>query len=515
MGEEMPRIIPDNESYSNLITKYTGNQKPMLDEINRKCKHYSKFTQEQLEKRGFEKGKKGEFLNSCGDSILLIQTDYKEIEREVKEKRKEEEKIIFGSLEEMVDLFLDKKPIFYDKNKILWKWNKENYFYEIVDDIDLYISISEAIKEGIGVRRKFISLILERARLRIPKEIKGSWVQFKDKIYDIETGESFEATPKYFVTNPIPWKVGKSEETPTIDKLFSSWVNEEHKEELYEITSFCCIPKYFIHRIIFCYGSGSNGKSTFDNLLERFLGENNITTSSLERLQTNSRFETAKLYRKLVVLMSEANSEEIKKSDILKSASGEEKIPGEHKGKTPFDFRNYAKLIIPTNTIPKSNDESDGFYRRTKVIDFPNQFQKEKDVLSNIPSVEFENLARKCLKIMERLWKDRIFSNDGDFKQRRERYQERTKNPIEKFIEMECNTDNPNEYVSFALFYQYLYRYLEKNKLKLMNKKEVGMKLNKLGWEKKLINIKEREEKEYHQELCILGIKIKSKEVLY
>ena len=51
-----------------------------------------------------------------------------------------------------------------------------------------------------------------------PKDIKTSWVQFKDKIYDVKTGESFEATPEYFVTNPIPWNVGKESNTPLMDK---------------------------------------------------------------------------------------------------------------------------------------------------------------------------------------------------------------------------------------------------------------------------------------------------------
>ena len=67
-----------------------------------------------------------------------------------------------------------------------------------------------------------------------PKEAKSTWVQFKNTINDIETGEIFEASPEFFVTNPIPWEVGGSEETPKMDKLFEEWVGKDFVKTLHE-----------------------------------------------------------------------------------------------------------------------------------------------------------------------------------------------------------------------------------------------------------------------------------------
>ncbi|KKK82765.1 hypothetical protein LCGC14_2800130, partial [marine sediment metagenome] len=50
----------------------------------------------------------------------------------------------------------------------------------------------------------------------------------------------------------------------------------------------------------------------------------------------------------------------------------------EFKGKDIFDFRNYAKLIMATNSLPPTGDKTEGFYRRWKIIDFPKQFDVEK-----------------------------------------------------------------------------------------------------------------------------------------
>ena len=377
------------------------------------------------------------------DELEQNRKEYNESKKKEKKESKGINLDIFGRWGQ-AEAFYKQNPFFYDEKKIFWIWDKEDFYYKEIDEVGILNEIKKEMSVGIiesRSRNEIINVLKQVGREKIPKEIKKSWVQFKNKIYDIETEESFDATSEYFITNPILWGVGNSEDTPIIDKLFISWVGEEHKKELYELIAFCCVPSYFIHRIFFFFGSGSNGKSTFDNLLEKFLGSHNITTSSLERIEINSRFETAKFFKKLVVLMSET-SEDMKKIEVIKRASGEEKIPAEMKNKNPFDFLNYAKMIIPTNEIPKASDVSDGFYRRIKIIDFPNQFLKEADVISIISKEEYENLVCKCLRIMKELWKNRIFSNDGDFSERRKRYQDRAKSIVLKFIDIKCETED-------------------------------------------------------------------------
>lgn len=410
--------------------------------------------------------------------------------------------------------FYEQQPFFYDENKCFWIWDSDTFCYKQIDDVGILNCINNAMNVGIiesKSRNEILNVLKQLGRQKIPKKINITWIQFKDKIYDFVTGEVFNSSPEYLFSNPILYSLGKSENTPNIDELFISWVGEEHKQELYEIIAFCCITDYFIHRLFFFYGNGANGKSTFDNLITKFIGEQNITSTSLERLQANPRFETANFHKKLVVFMSEISEDEIKKSDTIKRASGQEPVHGEYKGKGGFDFINYAKILIPTNKVPKSSDDSDGFYRRTKIIDFPNQFQKEKDVLSEIPEEEFNNLALKCLNIAKKLWVDRTFTNDGDFSQRRKRYQERSTNIIERFIDSEYDSDDLNENTAFDIFYSQLSNFLKKSNHKIMSKQEVSKKIRNLGWEMKVINFQDVYGK-YYQKKCILGLKLKKKQ---
>jgi len=237
-----------------------------------------------------------------------------------------------------VKMFHEQTPFFYDKNKIWWLWNYTKFKYEKSDDEQI-LGLSYDI-EGNDIvsskeRTEITNALKHVGRKNIPEEPKDSWIQFKETIIDIATGEHFEATPQYFMTNPVNHNLGGTEDTPYLDKLFSDWVGEENIIELYEILAFAQAPKYFIHRILCLIGSGANGKSTYLKILEKFIGEDNLTSSSLYLL-LKQRFEGSKLYKKLVCLMGETSFDLITNTDYLKKLSGEDMVRAEFKGKNGF-----------------------------------------------------------------------------------------------------------------------------------------------------------------------------------
>ena len=161
--------------------------------------------------------------------------------------------------------FLKSQPLFYDKNGLWWIWDKENNSWKIVDEVD----ILNAIRNNLNIdiinsksRSEIINSLKQVGRENIPKKIKPTWIQFKDMIVDINTGEEFKSTPEYFITNPIPYALheDKFEDTPIMDKIFKEWVGEEYVETLYEIIAYCLIPNYPIHRLFCFIGNGMNGK---------------------------------------------------------------------------------------------------------------------------------------------------------------------------------------------------------------------------------------------------------------
>jgi P4 family phage/plasmid primase-like protien len=329
---------------------------------------------------------------------------------------------------ELIEAFMEDNPIFYDsKTGIFWLWNADAFRWQMAEETDilrLFLNRYAIIRWLLpAVQSKVLEALKVFAQFR-PKDLPPDWVQFCDMMINITTGDKMAATAEYFTTNPIPWPLGESEDTPTIDRLFMEWVGEAEKQKLYELCAYCLLRGYPLHRMFFLIGVGRNGKGTFFALLAKFIGEDNCTTTDLATLN-GSRFESARLQNKLVCGISELNVGIFRDTVLLKRMVGGDLLRGEYKGKALFDFFNYAKVVIMTNTLPETADKSDGWYSRYIPIEFPNQFDlgKDRDVLAEVPDVEYEALAVKSVRILRELLHSRQFIGEGNIAEKRERYE--------------------------------------------------------------------------------------------
>jgi len=333
--------------------------------------------------------------------------------------------------------FIKIQPVYYDESKLWWLWNFKLFKWQLIDETDILNMISKnSHANTISSKEKveIIESLKQEGRLNKPKSIEPTWIQFKNKITDFKTGREFEATPEFFSTNPIPWELNKDklENTPVMDRIFEEWVGKENVKTLYEIISYCLIPSYPIHRLFCFLGAGMNGKSCFLRLLNKFVGIENVTATELDTL-INSRFEITKLYKKLVCVMGETNFNELSRTSIIKKLTGQDCIGFEFKNKNPFEGENYAKILIATNNLPTTTDKSIGFYRRWMIIDFPNRFSEQKEILDEIPDEEYESLALKSLCILKDLLESRKFTNEGTVEERMERYESKS-DFLQKFL---------------------------------------------------------------------------------
>lgn len=385
---------------------------------------------------------------------------------------------------DIVEALQKKTPIIYDTGKQFWIWSKESRMYLHIDEID----VLNALKNTMGIRggtispakTAYLQAIKMTGRELVVKPPKNTWIAFSDGVMDIETGERFDATKEYFFTNTIPHKIGESEDTPTIDRLFVEWVGEENIMMLYEIIAYCLYNHYPIHRAFLLFGSGRNGKGQFINMTGELLGGKNITSSSLELL-LSSRFESTKLYQKKACFMGETNYGAMNKTNTFKLLVGDDFIGGEFKGGKHFDFKNHAKLIIATNSIPPSDDKTEGFGSKWVIVDFPNKFEKGIPIIDTIPEEEYDNLCRKSVRILRDLLKRGAFTGEGDTTARTERYEEKS-NPIQKFIDMHC-TMQGDSMVPLWRFFEHYDDYQKENRLRNLSKTAVSKWLKTHGFD--------------------------------
>ncbi len=262
-------------------------------------------------------------------------------------------------------------PIYYDESRNFWLWKQQEKYYKRIDETDILNTTRDNSGEYVidsTTKREIIDGIKITGRKRDVKPIKRTWIHASDYVIDIATNELITATPDYFFTSPIPHRIGVDEDTPTIDRLFHEWMGDG-AAILYEICAYCLIDDYPIHRMFLLFGRGRNGKGQFMELLTRFIGVMNTTSTELEKI-IESRFEASKLYRIKVALVGETDFAALKSTNRLKRLTGADLITAEFKHKDPFDFYNTAKIIIASNSLPETLDKTDGFYSRCVILEF-------------------------------------------------------------------------------------------------------------------------------------------------
>jgi len=383
------------------------------------------------------------------------------------------------------DEFKKIQPLFYDRSGLWWLWNKEDKYWELTDEIDILNMIKDTTGEDTITsknRTEILNALKQEGRKNIPKPTKPTWIQFKNAVVDVISGERFEATPKYFVTNPIPWELHEEnfEETPTIDRIFEEWVGKDYVKTLHEIIAYSLLSDYPIHRLFCFIGEGLNGKSKFLELLRKFVGQNNCCSTELDTLLT-SRFEVTRLHKKLVCQMGETDFSEMSKTSIIKKLTGGDLIGFEYKNKNPFEEHNYAKILISTNNLPTTTDKTVGFYRRWLIIDFPNRFSEKKDILIEIPDEEYKSLALKSIVILKDLLKKREFCNEGSIEDRMEKYEAKS-DFLQKFLN-EFTEPIIDTYISKADFYKKFLGWCIQERHRKMAENSLGKQMRKYGIE--------------------------------
>lgn len=392
----------------------------------------------------------------------------------------------FFDTADLANQMMEVQPYFYDSVRNWWLWDDVDKRWIRKDETDILNmvnrhSTANTIKSKDRV--EILEAMKQIGRRNIPEPVKPTWIQFKDVIIDVTEGTKMEATPKYFITNPVPWQLaeGRCEDTPNMDRIFKEWVGEENVLLLYQILAFCLLPDYPVNRLFCFVGPGMNGKSKYLELLSNFIGKNNVTATELDVL-LDSRFEISRLHKKLVCMMGETNFAEMSKTSILKKLTGGDLIGFEYKGKDPFDDKNYAKILISTNNLPVTTDKTVGFYRRWLIIDFPNKFTEKKDILNDIPEEEYRCLANKSIKLLRTLLIDRQFHNEGSVEDRMKKFEDRS-NPLDKFIKEYCDTEDASGFVSSSQMEKRFNEFCKENRFREFSTHTIAKNLKAMGFD--------------------------------
>jgi putative DNA primase/helicase len=326
--------------------------------------------------------------------------------------------------------------------------SNNNGFADALEDINTLLRVNkqvekqfleEAAEYFVGKLKPKIKLSNKNKQTHLKESLK---VVVKNGVFNLETWQLEDFTPEIITRNKIPVAYIPGAYYEVTDKTFNKIAVNDKKIRaiLEEILGYILFRRNEFAATFILTGDGSNGKSSYLKIIRNLIGSENA--SSLDLNELDQRFKTAELFGKLANIGDDIGKGYIKESSIFKKLSTGETLNVERKGKDPFDFTNYAKLIFSANEMPRINDFSDGLGRRLQIVPFKAKFTPNDDdydpfitdkLLSGESMQYVLNLALKSLK---RLLTEQKFTKSKAVEDELIKYQEEN-NPIISFVHNE------------------------------------------------------------------------------
>jgi len=325
---------------------------------------------------------------------------------------------------EVMQLLLKKK-----RNKasemIVQSILKESRIYTIRSDdieemwiysIGIYIPqaktyIKEFVREVIGdaFTKSFCNLVIEKiavdtyidAKIFFQNEIVGE-IPVENGILNLTTRELTEFTPDKLFFNKLPMKYDKDAKCPTIEKHFKAVLkHEDDIPVMFELFGYLLWKDYFIEKAVMMTGGGRNGKGKTVSLMKLFIGVENCASVPIQQLESDL-YALGEMFKKMANLSADISPTALKNTGYFKNLTARDYVTAPRKYLGRVGFVSYAKQVFCANTLPITYDNTEAFWNRWVLLEFPFKFlsQKEIDVLGEN---ERENIKLQDPVIIEKL----------------------------------------------------------------------------------------------------------------
>lgn len=273
------------------------------------------------------------------------------------------------------------------RDKLAWESEYQLWRHYSADWLGCWdIATEESVRElihchletqGWGYNAGYVSsvatILKSKLEVKAWNEQKGL-IPLRDGVLNTETQELKPHAPGYRFTYQLPYKwegraIGCA---PVEEFLLKITGNQAIAEVLLAYLAAVVTGRADAQRYLELIGGGQTGKSTFMALATMLVGEENTVSSQLKLLESN-QFETAKFYRKRLILFPDSERWQGEVS-ILKQLTGQDPIRYERKGVQQCkDFRFEGMIILSANEAPESSDRTSGLERRKLTIALENK----------------------------------------------------------------------------------------------------------------------------------------------
>jgi P4 family phage/plasmid primase-like protien len=164
-------------------------------------------------------------------------------------------------------------------------------------------------------------------------------------------------------------------------------LKKEDIKMILQYMAYCLTLDYGLKTFMVLCGQSNTGKSVLLRFIETMVGRDN--TSALSMHELSQRFYPAQLYNRLLNSCGDNGALPLSSIENLKKITGGDQIMNEKKGKEPFFFVPFCKLIFSFNQLPLQLEEkSNAFYKRMRILYMNNELFLNNEYVDDLCSEE-------------------------------------------------------------------------------------------------------------------------------
>jgi putative DNA primase/helicase len=359
------------------------------------------------------------------------------------------------------------------KSQTIYIFSMERGIWEPLGEILIEQIVAEKLK--LEYKQHYLTDIKGYIRANTYAELQETpnKLALNNGVLNVLTREIERPNPGEFIITKLPVTYDKTAECPTVLKFLTDVFGPEQLPVVQEFIGYCLYKSISFHKAVLLIGEGRNGKSTFLNLLNAFLGAENISHVTLYDLCTN-RFAAAEYYGKLLNTRADLAKTTIASIGKFKEFTGNDVVTAEFKHKNPFTFNPTAKQIYSCNEAPEIKEDTLAVFSRWIILACNNVFLGKKcdpRILEKLTTPnELSGLLNYALEGLKRLLENGQFSVNEDIETLRAAMI-RKMNPAKAFIEEQLSYENdPKAIIEESELYSKFILYCKRDKLPTTNK---------------------------------------------
>ncbi|WP_339998885.1 phage/plasmid primase, P4 family [Priestia aryabhattai] len=386
------------------------------------------------------------------------------------------------------------------------------YFKEL-SELELHIAIKESLPKEIDMQltKNKIMEVVHRIRTRPELQVEYDsfdrnvhLINFRDLVYDVDTGQTYPHSPDYLFTSYIDANYRERNNVKVFNennysKMDGNYLNRLIQDctggdinkvrSLQQVTGYIISNEWRAKKFFILIGLPHTGKSVWLSIWRALIGSNHTTSMSLNQIGSN-RFMTAELFKSKLNITSELDENgKIQGTSVIKAVTGGDLLTAERKGENPFHFYGRTKLVAAGNYMPPVNklDGTSAFTDRLHFLMFNHSIPEEKrdkelldKLLTDTERTEIIHWALEGLEELKR--KNFVFAESDSAKQFKKNYIGDLNN-VPDFINDRCNIDvnNYDLKVQRRHFYPEYIEYCKENGIKALSKSEFYTEIKNLG----------------------------------